>query len=63
MLTARAHVEYVARLRGTGGLDDIRDTIQAVALDPTSSTPARQFSLGMKQRWESRWQSSAGLPC
>ncbi len=49
MLTARAHLEYVARLRGTGG-DDTSETLRAVGLDPQSVKPARQFSLGMKQR-------------
>jgi len=50
MLTARAHLEYVARLRGTGGADDVGETLRAVGLDPHSLKPARQFSLGMKQR-------------
>ncbi len=50
MLTARAHLEYVARLRGGGGADETRETLRAVGLDPESAKPARQFSLGMKQR-------------
>ena len=50
MLSARAHLEYVARMRGGADTDETRETLRAVGLDSDSTKPARQFSLGMKQR-------------
>jgi ABC-2 type transport system ATP-binding protein len=50
MLTAIAHLQYVARLRGDPNTSGLRDTLRAVGLGPDMRKPVRQFSLGMKQR-------------
>lgn len=50
MLTALAHLQYVARLHRLRGLAHLRETLSAVGLDPDGKKTVRQFSLGMKQR-------------
>jgi ABC-2 type transport system ATP-binding protein len=50
MLTARQHLEYVARLRGRADRQPLDRTLRDVGLDPASSKRVGQFSLGMKQR-------------
>ncbi len=50
MLTARDHLAYVARLRGTSDGKQIERALADVGLAPDSRKRVDQFSLGMKQR-------------
>jgi ABC-2 type transport system ATP-binding protein len=49
-LTAFDHLAYLARLRGGFDRASLERLLTEVGLQPRSRKPARQFSLGMKQR-------------
>jgi ABC-2 type transport system ATP-binding protein len=49
-LGARHHLAYLARVRGGVAAGRIDETLAEVGLDPASTKPVGQFSLGMKQR-------------
>lgn len=48
--TAQKNLQMLAQLQGRIGLEQVRQTITAVGLDPDDKRTYRKFSLGMRQR-------------
>jgi ABC-2 type transport system ATP-binding protein len=49
-LSAAHHLAYLARMRGGVASGSVEKTLDEVGLEPSSTKPVGQFSLGMKQR-------------